>query len=83
LVPVKPFHALDYYLMTPCSKDVCAKAMNNLLAGVMSLGLRAHLVGVKVQVGIAKRMTKRSATSTSEICPCCVMPLPKKPRKKS
>ena len=59
MVPVSPFMLFDYYLMHTVSKDVVREAMNNLLArcdevwvfGTMSLG-------VKVQLGIAKRLKK-------------------------
>lgn len=58
-VPVNPFMLFDYYLMHTVNKEVVREAMNNLLAkcdevwtfGGMSLG-------VKVQVGIAKRLKK-------------------------
>ncbi len=58
-VPINPFMLFDYYLLHTVSKQTVREAMNNLLSrcdevwvfGTMSLG-------VKVQVGIAKRLKK-------------------------
>ncbi len=58
-VPITPFMLFDYYLLHTVPKELVREAMNNLIArceemwvfGPMSLGLR-------VQVGIAKRMRK-------------------------
>jgi hypothetical protein len=58
-VPLNPFMLFDYYLLHTVMKQAVREAINNLLArcdevwvfGTMSLG-------VKVQVGIAKRMKK-------------------------
>ncbi|HEY8679164.1 MAG TPA: hypothetical protein VIN39_11100 [Candidatus Dormibacteraeota bacterium] len=58
-VPINPFMLFDYYLLHTVPKQLVRVAINNLLArcdevwvfGTMSLG-------VKVQVGIAKRLKK-------------------------
>jgi hypothetical protein len=58
-VPINPFMLFDYYLLHTVPKQLVREAINNLLArcdevwvyGTMSLG-------VKVQVGIAKRLKK-------------------------
>ena len=58
-VPLNPFMLFDYYLLHTVPKQLVREAINNLLArcdevwvfGTMSLG-------VKVQVGIAKRLKK-------------------------
>ena len=76
LVPVSPFMLFDYYLMHTVDKDVVREAMNNLLArcdevwvfGAMSLG-------VKVQVGIAKRMSKAVRYFDITDLPVAVMPI--------
>jgi hypothetical protein len=76
LVPVSPFMLFDYYLMHTVDKDVVREAMNNLLArcdevwvfGAMSLG-------VKVQVGIAKRMNKAVRYFDITDLPVAVMPI--------
>jgi len=59
MVPVSPFMLFDYYLLHTVPKQLVREAINNLLArcdevwvfGTMSLG-------VKVQLGIAKRLKK-------------------------
>src|ERR1700694_1937840 len=59
MVPVSPFMLFDYYLMHTVSKDVVREAMNNLLARCDEVWVFGRLsLGVKVQVGIAKRMNK-------------------------
>jgi hypothetical protein len=58
-VPINPFMLFDYYLLHTVPKQLVREAINNLLSrcdevwvfGTMSLG-------VKVQVGIAKRLKK-------------------------
>ncbi len=72
MVPVSPFMLFDYYLMHTVSKDIVREAMNNLLArcefGQLSLG-------VKVQVGIAKRMNKPVRYFDISDLPVAVMPI--------
>jgi hypothetical protein len=59
MVPISPFMLFDYYLMHTVSKDVVREAMNNLLARSDEVWVFGRLsLGVKVQVGIAKRMSK-------------------------
>jgi len=58
-VPINPFMLFDYYLLHTVPKQLVREAINNLLSrcdevwvfGTMSLG-------VKVQLGIAKRLKK-------------------------
>ena len=76
MVPISPFMLFDYYLMHTVDKEVVRVAMNNLLArsdevwvfGPMSLG-------VKVQVGIAKRMSKPVRYFDISDLPVAVMPI--------
>ena len=59
MIPVSPFMLFDYYLLHTVPKETVREAFNNLIVksdemwvfGTMSLG-------VKVQVGIAKRLKK-------------------------
>ena len=58
-VPVNPFMLFDYYLMHTVSKEIVREAMNNLLARCDEVWVFGRMsLGVKVQVGIAKRMKK-------------------------
>ena len=59
MVPVSPFMLFDYYLMHTVSKDVVREAMNNLLVKCDECWVFGQMsLGVKVQVGIAKRLKK-------------------------
>jgi hypothetical protein len=58
-VPVNPFMLFDYYLMHTVNKEVVREAMNNLLAKCDEVWVFGRMsLGVKVQVGIAKRLKK-------------------------
>ncbi len=58
-VPVTPFMLFDYYLMHTVPKDLVREAMNNLIARCDEVWVFGELsLGLKVQVGIAKRMHK-------------------------
>ena len=58
-VPVAPFMLFDYYLMHTVPKDLVREAMNNLIARCDEVWIFGELsLGLKVQVGIAKRMHK-------------------------
>src|ERR1044072_7462224 len=59
LVPISPFMLFDYYLMHTVDKDVVREAMNNMLSRSNEVWVFGRLsLGVKVQVGIAKRLSK-------------------------
>ena len=59
MVPVSPFMLFDYYLLHTVPKTVVREAMNNLLARCDEVWVFGRLsLGVKVQVGIAKRLKK-------------------------
>jgi len=58
-VPVTPFMLFDYYLLHTVPKDLVREAMNNLIARCDEMWVFGDLsLGLKVQVGIAKRMRK-------------------------
>ena len=58
-VPVNPFMLFDYYLLHTVNKEVVREAMNNLIAKCDEVWVFGQMsLGVKVQVGIAKRMKK-------------------------
>jgi hypothetical protein len=76
LVPVSPFMLFDYYLMHTVSKEVVREAMNNLLARCDEVWVFGQLsLGVKVQVGIAKRMNKVVRYFDIADLPVTVMPI--------
>ena len=59
MVPVSPFMLFDYYLMHTVNKDTVREAMNNLLVKCDECWVFGQMsLGVKVQVGIAKRLKK-------------------------
>jgi hypothetical protein len=58
-VPISPFMLFDYYLVHTVPKHVVREAMNNLLARSDECWVFGRLsLGVKVQIGIAKRLSK-------------------------
>jgi hypothetical protein len=76
MVPVSPFMLFDYYLMHTVSKDVVREAMNNLLARCDEVWVFGRIsLGVKVQVGIAKRMNKAVRYFDIADLPVAVMPI--------
>src|SRR3989440_11252474 len=59
MVPVSPFMLFDYYLLHTVPKTVVREAMNNLLARCDEVWVFGRIsLGVKVQIGIAKRLSK-------------------------
>ena len=59
MVPVSPFMMFDYYLLHTVPKNTVREAMNNLLAKCDECWVFGQMsLGVKVQVGIAKRLKK-------------------------
>src|SRR6267378_1026055 len=76
MVPVSPFMLFDYYLMHTVSKEIVREAMNNLLARCDEVWVFGRLsLGVKVQVGIAKRMNKPVRYFDISDLPVAVMPI--------
>ena len=76
MVPVSPFMLFDYYLMHTVSKEVVREAMNNLLARSDEVWVFGRLsLGVKVQVGIAKRLSKVIRYFDISDLPVAVMPI--------
>lgn len=58
-VPINPFMLFDYYLLHTVDKKIVREAFNNLLARCDEVWVFGQMsLGVKVQVGIAKRMKK-------------------------
>jgi len=58
-VPINPFMLFDYYLLHTVPKEVVRDAFNNLIAKCDEMWVFGKMsLGVKVQVGIAKRMRK-------------------------
>ena len=58
-VPINPFMLFDYYLLHTVAKQLVREAFNNLLARCDEVWVFGRLsLGVKVQVGIAKRLKK-------------------------
>jgi hypothetical protein len=59
MVPVSPFMLFDYYLLHTVPKTVVREAMNNLLARCDEVWVFGRLsLGVKVQIGVARRLSK-------------------------
>jgi hypothetical protein len=76
MVPVSPFMLFDYYLMHTVDKDVVREAMNNLLSRSDEVWVFGRLsLGVKVQVGIAKRLSKPIRYFDISDLPVAVMPI--------
>ena len=76
MVPVSPFMLFDYYLMHTVDKDVVRGAMNNLLSRSDEVWVFGRLsLGVKVQVGIAKRLNKPVRYFDISDLPIAVMPI--------
>jgi len=58
-VPITPFMLFDYYLLHTVPKETVRDAFNNLIVRCDEMWVFGHLsLGVKVQVGIAKRLKK-------------------------
>ena len=58
-VPINPFMLFDYYLLHTVPKVLVREAINNLLARCDEVWVFGRLsLGVKVQMGIAKRLRK-------------------------
>ena len=58
-MPIVPFMLFDYYLVHTVPKDVVREAFNNLIVRCDQMWVFGNpSLGVKVQVGIAKRLKK-------------------------
>jgi hypothetical protein len=58
-VPIVPFMLFDYYLLHTVPKEVVREACNNLIVRSDQMWVFGHMsLGVKVQIGIAKRLKK-------------------------
>src|SRR5665213_3192321 len=58
-VPISPFMLFDYYLLHTVPKDTVREAFNNLVVRCDQMWVFGNLsLGVKVQIGIAKRLRK-------------------------
>ena len=58
-VPIVPFMLFDYYLVHTVPKDVVREAFNNLIVRCDQMWVFGNTsLGVKVQIGIAKRLKK-------------------------
>ena len=76
MVPVSPFMLFDYYLLHTVPKTVVREAMNNLLARSDEVWVFGRLsLGVKVQIGIARRMSKPVRYFDISELPVAVMPI--------
>jgi hypothetical protein len=76
MVPVSPFMLFDYYLLHTVPKIVVREAMNNLLARCDEVWVFGRIsLGVKVQIGIAKRMSKSVRYFDISELPVAVLPI--------
>jgi hypothetical protein len=76
MVPVSPFMLFDYYLLHTVPKVVVREAMNNLLARCDEVWVFGRIsLGVKVQIGIAKRMNKPVRYFDISELPVAVLPI--------
>ena len=76
MVPVSPFMLFDYYLLHTVPKTVVRDAMNNLLARCDEVWVFGRIsLGVKVQIGIARRMSKPVRYFDISELPIAVLPI--------
>ncbi len=76
MVPISPFMLFDYYLLHTVPKQTVREAMNNLLSRSDEVWVFGKLsLGVKVQIGIAKRLNKRVRYFDISELPVAVMPI--------
>ncbi|TME15789.1 MAG: hypothetical protein E6I70_13225 [Chloroflexi bacterium] len=76
MVPISPFMLFDYYLLHTVPKQTVREAMNNLLSRSDEVWVFGKLsLGVKVQIGIAKRLNKRIRYFDISELPVAVMPI--------
>jgi len=76
MIPISPFMLFDYYLLHTVPKQVVREAMNNLLSRCDECWVFGRLsLGVKVQIGIAKRLNKKIRYFDIGELPVAVMPI--------
>ncbi|MGH7902915.1 MAG: hypothetical protein ACREPA_02155 [Candidatus Dormibacteraceae bacterium] len=76
VVPVNPFMLFDYYLLHTVPKAIVREAMNNLIARSDEVWVFGRLsLGVKVQIGVAKRLNKPVRYFDISELPEAVMPI--------
>ena len=76
MVPVSPFMLFDYYLMHTVPKTAVREAMNNLLARCDEVWVFGPIsLGVKVQIGVARRLNKAVRFFDISELPVAVMPI--------
>lgn len=76
MVPVSPFMLFDYYLLHTVPKTLVREAMNNLLARCDEAWVFGRIsLGVKVQIGIAKRLSKPIRYFDISELPVAVLPI--------
>ncbi len=76
MVPVSPFMLFDYYLLHTVPKATVRDAMNNLLARCDECWVFGRIsLGVKVQIGIAKRLNKAVRYFDISELPVAVLPI--------
>ena len=76
MVPVSPFMLFDYYLLHTVPKNTVRDAMNNLLSRCDECWVFGRIsLGVKVQIGIAKRLNKPIRYFDISELPVAVLPI--------
>ncbi|HEX6350882.1 MAG TPA: hypothetical protein VF160_16020 [Candidatus Dormibacteraeota bacterium] len=76
MVPVSPFMLFDYYLLHTVPKNSVRDAMNNLLSRCDECWVFGRIsLGVKVQIGIAKRLNKPIRYFDISELPVAVLPI--------
>ena len=76
MVPVSPFMMFDYYLLHTVPKNAVREAMNNLLARCDECWVFGRIsLGVRVQIGIAKRLNKPIRYFDISELPVAVLPI--------
>jgi hypothetical protein len=76
MVPVSPFMLFDYYLLHTVSKMAVREAMNNLLARCDECWVFGRIsLGVKVQIGVARRLNKPVRYFDISELPIAVLPI--------
>ena len=76
MVPVSPFMLFDYYLLHTVPKLIVREAMNNLLARCDEVWVFGRLsLGVRVQIGVAKRLQKPVRYFDISELPAAVLPI--------
>ncbi|MFZ0217024.1 MAG: hypothetical protein WAM30_13925 [Candidatus Dormiibacterota bacterium] len=76
MVPISPFMLFDYYLLHTVPKHIVREAMNNLLARSDECWVFGRIsLGVRVQIGIAKRLSRPLAYFDISDLPEAVLPI--------